>query len=68
MTQTETLRIEGMSCQHCVRAVRSALEGVPGVTVEDVQVGTARVRIDDGEADRSQLVKAIEGEGYAVAD
>ena len=68
MSQTETLRIEGMSCQHCVRAVRSALEGVPGVTIEDVQVGTARVRIDDGEADRSRLVKAIEGEGYAVVD
>jgi len=68
MNQTETLRINGMSCQHCVRAVRGALEGVPGVTVEDVQVGTARVRIEDGVADRSQLVKAIEGEGYAVAD
>lgn len=66
MPHTETLSIEGMTCQHCVRAVRDALAGVPGATVEDVQVGHARVRTEGADASRAALVAAIEAEGYTV--
>ena len=31
-----TIQINGMSCGHCVSAVRKALTAVPGVTVGDV--------------------------------
>lgn len=27
-----TIKIKGMSCQHCVNSTRKALEGVPGVS------------------------------------
>ena len=64
--QTETLNIEGMSCNHCVRAVEQALGGLPGVEVEDVEIGTARVRYDAEAVDRSQLVQAVEDEGFTV--
>jgi copper chaperone len=67
VTRTETLRIEGMSCDHCVRAVHEALQGVPGVTVEHVGMGQAEVRYDDGEVTRVQLTTAVEGAGYTVA-
>ena len=62
---TETLQIEGMSCDHCVRAVREALADVSGAVVESVEVG--RAVVDAGpEAPRERLVAAVEAAGYAV--
>ena len=49
---TETLAIEGMSCTHCVAAVRAALESVPGASVLSVEVGSAKVSLDPARADR----------------
>ena len=61
----ETLEIEGMSCDHCVTAVRSALEGVSGAVVQDVEVG--RATVDAGpEATREMLVAAVEDAGFTV--
>lgn len=68
MTRTETLTITGMSCGHCVGSVRTALESVGGLTVEDVRVGEARVRYDDAEVRPGAVVRAVEEEGYAVQD
>lgn len=67
MTRTETLHPTGMSCAHCVRAVRAALEAVPGVTVEDVEIGTARVSYDDDAVAPDDLRRAVEREGYPLA-
>jgi copper chaperone len=66
MTRTETLAIDGMTCEHCVRAVREALEGIDGVEVESVRVGEARVRLDDARATRDGIAAAIEEEGYTL--
>jgi len=41
------LAIEGMHCQGCVQRVRKALEKLDGVSVADVQVGSAVVAADD---------------------
>ena len=57
--------VEGMSCEHCVRAVKSALESVPGVAKADVRVGHAEVDAE-APATRDVLVEAIEREGYRV--
>ena len=64
--QRVTLRIDGMSCGHCVRAVRSALEGVDGVRVEDVTVGSAVVAYDPARADPERIARAVAEEGYAA--
>ena len=40
------LTIEGMTCEHCVRAVRGRLEKTDGVKVDDVQVGSATLDYD----------------------
>src|SRR6476661_7869117 len=40
------LTIEGMSCEHCVRAVKNRLTATPGVAVETVHVGSARLQYD----------------------
>jgi len=60
------LHIDGMSCDHCVRAVRNALQQVNGVTVEQVKVGSATVTYDPARATRQEIVEAVNDEGYGA--
>lgn len=62
-----TLKIEGMSCGHCVGAVRRALDAVPGVEVEEVAIGEARIAFDPATTSTAAITEAIEDEGYQVA-
>ena len=63
-TETVQLDIQGMTCDHCVRAVRQALEGVSGATVESVELGTAQVRYDPEQTSPARLAEAVSDEGY----
>ena len=63
---TESIAITGMSCGHCVAAVRSALEDLPGVSVEDVAIGRAQVSYDQGELSHEDISRALREEGYPV--
>ena len=58
--------IDGMSCGHCVRAVRNALEALPGVTVEEVNVGSATVEADGSPATIDAIKAAVDDAGYAA--
>lgn len=64
--QRIALAIEGMTCEHCVRAVRGRLEKTPGVEVEDVAIGSATVRVNPGTASIADLQDAISDEGYTA--
>ncbi|MDQ7039664.1 MAG: cation transporter [Rhodothermus sp.] len=66
MKTQETFQIEGMSCQHCVKAVTTALQKLPGVDVQSVEIGRATVVYDPAQISRDQLKAAIEAEGYTV--
>ena len=66
-SETLTLRIDGMSCTHCVRAVRDALAEVPGTTVERVDVGGATVAYDPAQTSPAQLAAAVRDAGYEPA-
>lgn len=60
------IKIEGMTCAHCVAAVKKALENVPGVTkVIDVDLGRGAARVAGNPATDS-LVAAVEEEGYTA--
>jgi copper chaperone CopZ len=63
---TIELEVEGMSCGHCVKAVREALEAVPDVAVERVDLGKASVvTFDQPPADIAErLVDALRDAGY----
>jgi copper chaperone len=65
---TLTLKIDGMTCGHCVAAVKRALDSVPGVTEADVAIGSATVHVDDQmlTADRAavSITEAVAEEGY----
>lgn len=62
------LEVSGMSCGHCVGAVRDALAGVPGVKVDDVRIGSASVTIDETKAKVSDLVDAVSDAGYEATE
>ena len=62
-----TVTVEGMTCQHCVRAVFTALGGVRGVHGAEVSIGAARVE-HDGTVTVEQLREAIAVAGYTVRD
>ena len=59
-------RVEGMSCQHCVRAVFTALAAVEGITRADVRIGQIEVE-HDGAVTVEQLRRAVEVAGYVVS-
>ena len=60
------MNIQGMTCGHCVMAVRKALEGLDGVQVERVAIGGATVVIDPSRTSNDAIADAIEDEGYTV--
>lgn len=64
MTTQIKLEVSGMSCGHCISAVREALSALPGVKVEDVQIGSATVTFDDEKAKVGDLVDAVYDAGY----
>jgi copper chaperone len=63
----KTIKIAGMSCQHCVRAVTKALEGIEGI-------GNVTVSLERGEAsfeerhpvDDQAVREAVTRAGYSV--
>ena len=62
-----TIKIEGMSCEHCVMRVRKAFDTLGGITDLDVKIGTARVTYDESRLKREDFEAAIEAAGYKVA-
>lgn len=58
------LKVEGMSCSHCERAVRTAVgDAAPGAEVA-VDLGGGEVRV--GHGDPAAIIAAIEAAGYGV--
>lgn len=64
----ETLKVEGMSCAHCVNAVESSvgeLQGVSSVKV-DLENGAVAVNFDDSKTSLGEIKETIEDQGYDV--
>jgi copper chaperone CopZ len=65
MVQKE-LVIEGMSCQHCVMAVKQHLARIPSLVVNDVKVGAASVTFDESKTTDEKIATAIAEAGYSL--
>jgi copper ion binding protein len=65
---TQTLKIEGMTCNHCVTRVEKALKALIGVTDArvDLQKGEAVVTYDDTKVTPEKLSFAVVEAGYRV--
>jgi copper chaperone len=64
MENTLNLAIEGMHCGACVRRVTTALQGVEGVTVKSVEIGSAKVVFDAAEASAQDIAAALDRNGF----
>lgn len=61
------LTIAGMTCGHCVSAVREALSALPGVEVHHVRIGHASLLLEPGAASPAAVIEAIREAGYQAA-
>jgi copper chaperone CopZ len=57
--------IEGMSCNHCVMAVKKELAKL-NVESAEVAVGSAKVRYDESKTNNAAIEKAITEAGFKV--
>ena len=67
---TATLKVTGMSCEHCVRAVTSALQDTDGVrrAEVDLKAGRAVVDYDESKTSPRALANAVMDEGYSAEE
>ena len=60
------LKIEGMTCQHCVSHVTEALEGVAGVASAKVNLKKGEAVVKSEDVSLEQLSVAVAAAGYKV--
>jgi copper chaperone len=60
------LNIEGMTCEHCVRAIDTRLRKTPGVQVDKVVVGAVDLHYDQSKISLDEISELISDEGYTV--
>ena len=66
---TSTFTVSGMSCEHCVAAVRTELGKVEGVTGVEVDLGSGRVTVtSDRPLDRAAVAAAVDEAGDELVD
>ena len=64
---SSTYEVRGMTCEHCVRAVTSEVESLPGVTGVYVDLGTGRVVVtSDAPLDDAAMRAAVDEAGYEL--
>jgi copper chaperone len=61
------IKIDGMSCQHCVMRVKKALDGIAGITESNVMVGSATIKYDEAKIKIDDIYSAIEKAGYKIS-
>ena len=71
MQMQTILKVEGMTCSHCEKAVVKAVSALDGITEAAVNLAEKTVIITHDESVRAEVVKnaakAIEEQGYDVA-
>lgn len=65
---TKTLKIQGMTCNHCAMRVAKALKGLSGVqdAKVDLQKAEASVTYDEATVNAEKMAAAVVDAGYKV--
>lgn len=67
MSFTRTLTVTGMTCEHCVAAVRSEIGALDGVEQVDVDLVSGAVTVTSSiEVADDDLTAAVDEAGYEV--
>lgn len=62
-----TIKVEGMTCEHCEKAVTGALKELEGVQDVQVDLNTGKVDVSTNkEVSKEAMADAIEDQGYDV--
>jgi copper chaperone len=61
--KSEKIQIKGMSCMHCVKAVKDRLSGL-NINIKSLEVGSAEIEYNESKVERKEILKAIEEAGY----
>jgi copper chaperone CopZ len=61
-----TFIINGMGGDHCVNVIKTILANQQAVTIDEVEVGKATIRIDESVNSKDNVIAAIEKMGYKV--
>ena len=59
-----TFTVPGMTCGHCVNAVKTEVGAVPGVVTVDVDLDTKAVVVTGSSLDPAALAAAVDEAGY----
>lgn len=63
----KTIKVKGMSCQHCVNAVTQALNGIDGLSGVAVSLEKGEASFnEDKPVDMEVIKKAVQEAGYQV--
>ena len=64
-----TLKVGGMSCEHCAKAVTNAVAGVAGTAdvAVDLEAGSVSFNYDPARASLETIKAAIKEEEYTVS-
>ena len=63
----EQLKIEGMTCEHCIKAVQKELSKLD-IKIKGVKVGSADIKYDAAKVNKEQIAAAINEAGYKLVD
>ncbi|MFI7678131.1 heavy-metal-associated domain-containing protein [Actinophytocola sp. NPDC049390] len=65
---TNTYTVTGMTCEHCVGAVRGEVSRIPGVTDVQVDLSTGQVTVtSDAPVDVEAVRASVDEAGYELA-
>lgn len=64
----KTIMIEGMSCNHCTKAVENALKGLNEVSKVEVSLEEKKAVVEGEKLIDDKLREVIEEEGYKVVE
>lgn len=68
MITTETFQVDGMTCEHCVRAVTAEMLLLAGVQQVDVDLESGAVTVvSNAPLDREAVAEAVDEAGYSLA-
>ena len=61
----KTIKIDGMSCNHCVMSVEKKLSKL-NLNKVKVDIGSVEVEFDESKVNEKKIIEAIEEAGYQV--
>jgi copper chaperone len=66
--QKTILKVEGMSCNHCVTSIQNAIGSIHGVAKVDVDLTgkTVSLEYENEEVTLEEIIEAIDDRGYDV--